>query len=156
MSDSIIRLEDLDVGALLPALTFGPVTSEHLVRWVAASEDFHAIHYDKEYAMKQGLPGVVMQGPFKLALVGRQLLNILDESGRIVNLNCTYRDIDVLGTTLTFRANVAGIEHAGGEYRIALDILAENDKKVVTVESKAVVAVKTGKPVSNGRKEVTT
>ena len=83
-----------------------------------------------------------MQGPFKLALVERQLLNILGESGRIINLSCTYRDMDVLGATLTFHAQVAGIESANGEYRIILDLRTENDKNVVTLEGKAVVAVK--------------
>lgn len=144
MAGSIIRFEKLEVGAQLPALSFGPVTSEHLVRWVAASEDFHAIHYDKDYAIGQGLPGVIMQGPFKLALFERQLLNILGESGRIISLNCTYRDVDILGVTLTFHAKVAGIEFANGEHRITLDLRTENDKNAVTVEGKAVVAVKRG------------
>ncbi|MFC2038351.1 MaoC/PaaZ C-terminal domain-containing protein [Chloroflexota bacterium] len=142
MSDPIIQPESLEVGAELPALSFGPVTSEHLVRWVAASEDFHAIHYDKDFAMNQGLPGVIMQGPFKLALFERQLVNILGESGRIVSISCTYSNTDVLGAILTFHAHVTEIEFANGEYRINLDLKTENEKTVVTVGGKAVVAVK--------------
>ncbi len=143
MPETAIRPETLKVGDLLPALSFGPVTSEHLVRWVAASEDFHAIHYDKDFAIKQGLPGVVMQGPFKLALIERQLLDLLGEKGRLISLSCTYRATDVLGAKLTFQPKVTAIEPAGDGYRINVDIRAENDKGAVTVEGKAVMAVKT-------------
>ncbi len=141
MSNVIIRPEDFQVGTQLSTMTFGPVTSEHLVRWVAASEDFHAIHYDKDFAIQQGLPGVVMQGPFKLALIERQLLDMFGKQAKLMSLSCTYRATDVLGAQLVFKPKVVGIETADDKRRVTIEIRGENEKGVLTVEGKAVMAL---------------
>jgi len=42
----------------LPALS-----TEQLVRFAGAVQDFNPIHYDEQFARAAGLPGVIAQGP---------------------------------------------------------------------------------------------
>lgn len=47
-----------DLSLSLPALT-----TEQLVRFAGAVQDFNPIHYDEQFARTAGLPGVIAQGP---------------------------------------------------------------------------------------------
>ena len=48
--------EDFEVGTALPLLEKGPLTSAHLMRWSAAMENWHKIHYDKPFAVESDDP----------------------------------------------------------------------------------------------------
>ena len=131
----------MEPGSMLPELVFGPLTSEHLVRWACASGDFHAIHYDKDFAASQGLPGVIMHGPFKFALAERLLRNFLGQNGTILSLSCTYKDLDPLGVTLVYRVKVTGKRTENSRHLVDLDFQVENDNKIVTVKGKATLEI---------------
>ncbi len=51
--------EDVTVGEALPALPKGTISTAHLMRWSAAIENWHRIHYDRRYVTtritRQGL-----------------------------------------------------------------------------------------------------
>ena len=49
------------MGAEVPALVKHPTTMQ-LVKWAGASGDYLQIHYDKDFAQSQGLPGVIVHG----------------------------------------------------------------------------------------------
>ena len=50
--------EELRVGTELPTLVRGPLSAAHLMRWSAATENWHRIHYDQPYATQiESLPG---------------------------------------------------------------------------------------------------
>ena len=49
--------EDIAEGEDITPLVKQPTTTQ-LVMWAGASGDYNPIHYDKDYALKQGLPGV--------------------------------------------------------------------------------------------------
>jgi len=57
------HFEDLAVGDELPVLRVGPLTSAHLMRWSAAIENWHKIHYDEKFSIEhEKLPGLVVKG----------------------------------------------------------------------------------------------
>lgn len=60
-----IPFDRIEVGSLLPVLDKNTVTSVHLMRWCAAVENFHRIHFDHPFATgHDGLPGVLINGSF--------------------------------------------------------------------------------------------
>ena len=87
-----LSFEDVAVGDELPALVRGPLTSTHVMRWSAAIENWHRIHYDQPFAVgHDGLPGLLINGSFKQHLLVaakdgpqcRALLGNLPEGGNV-------------------------------------------------------------------------
>lgn len=132
-----VYIDDLEVGAALGPVEFGPINIRHLVRWAAASGDFHEIHYDKEYALAQGLPDIVVHGPLKLALMGRLLMALAGPQGWVKRMKCRYVALDLPGTTLRCRATVTAIDHASGE--VDLEVAVTNEKGTDTATGTACV-----------------
>ena len=61
-----ICFEDVSVGQEVPHLVKGPMSTAHLVRWCAAMENWHLIHYDWKYATQHDkLPDVMVNGTWK-------------------------------------------------------------------------------------------
>jgi 3-methylfumaryl-CoA hydratase len=54
--------EDVEIGQEITPLVKGPMTTLHIMRWSAAIENWHRIHYDRDYVTKvEKLPGLVVQ-----------------------------------------------------------------------------------------------
>ncbi|WP_264844725.1 MaoC/PaaZ C-terminal domain-containing protein [Caldinitratiruptor microaerophilus] len=115
-------VEDVAVGTALGPIEFGPVTTRHLVQWAAAANDFYEIHYDKAYALAQGLPDVVVHGPLKLALMGRLLMGWVGPQGWIRRLTCRYLGFDVPGTVLRCTGTVTAVRPESGEVDVELEL----------------------------------
>lgn len=126
-------------GAELPPLVVGPITTEMLVRWTAAAEDYNPIHYDQAFAKAQGLPDVIMHGPYKLALLCRLLHRELGASGMIRRIQVRYTGMDVPGDVLQFGGRVERVEEDGGERRAWVSLYARNGRGVTTVLGEAEV-----------------
>ena len=64
-----IYFEDVSEGMELPVEVREPTTRQ-LVQYAGASGDFYEIHYDKPYAESIGLPGIIIHGALKNAMLG--------------------------------------------------------------------------------------
>ena len=42
--------DEITIGERIPELVKGPMTTAHLMRWSAAMENWHKIHYDLTFA----------------------------------------------------------------------------------------------------------
>ena len=57
--------EDFAAGQAMPVVTKGPMTVGHQVRWAGACDNYASeFHHDDSVARTQGLPGVLLSGPF--------------------------------------------------------------------------------------------
>lgn len=130
---------DWTPGTSLPVLEIGPLTTEMFVRWCAAAEDYHAIHYDLHYAKERGLPDVVMAGPHKLALCCRLLYSVLGTGGVIRRIKVRYTGMDVPGDVLQFGGTVEAVEETEGGRVAFVRLHARNNRDVVTVQGEAEV-----------------
>ena len=97
--------EDVDVGTEITPLVKDP-TPQQLVRWAGASGDFYQIHYDKDFALDNNLPGIIVHGALKSAWLGQMLGDWVGESGAVKQFGCSYRGMDVPGDTLTCNGTV--------------------------------------------------
>ena len=118
-------VEEVAVGTALEPVRFGPISTKDLVKWAAAADDYHEIHYDKDYALAQGLPNVVVHGPLKLGLMGRLLMGFVGAQGWLQRFNCRYGALDVPGTTLEVGATVTAVRPESGEVELAITVVNE-------------------------------
>ena len=65
-----IYFEDIEVGYELAPVEKHP-TTQQLVKYAGASGDYYQIHYDKDFALANGLPGVILHGALKNAFLGQ-------------------------------------------------------------------------------------
>lgn len=85
----------------IPGLTVGPVTVRHLAMFATATAEFVDIHYDADFARSVGLPGPIIQGLYKTALVARMLKDWSGDGSLIRSLKVEHRRMDLAGTVLT-------------------------------------------------------
>ena len=89
-----IYFEDVQVGTEIGPLEKNP-TTQQLVRYAGASGDFYQIHYDKDFAQRTGLKGLIVHGALKNAFLGQLLHDWIGETGELRRFGCSYRGMDV-------------------------------------------------------------
>ncbi|MDA0338281.1 MAG: MaoC/PaaZ C-terminal domain-containing protein [Proteobacteria bacterium] len=95
-------IEDIEIGDSPLALSKGPISVAHIVRWSAATENWHRIHYDRQYATEHDkLPGVIVNGSWKQHVLLQMLTDWLGESGWLYQLRFKFQGMNVPGDTLT-------------------------------------------------------
>lgn len=132
--------EDVAVGSEITALTKKPTTRD-LVMWAGASGDFNPIHYDKEYALKRGLPGVVVHGQLAGCFLGQMLTDWLEERGSLKKLSLAYKGMNFPGEALTCKGTVAKKYIEDDQHLLVLSIWAENPVGEKTVSGTATVSL---------------
>lgn len=96
-----IHFEDVQAGDSLPTLRKGPITTTHLMRWSAAIENWHKIHYDQEFATKHDkLPGILVNGMLKQQFVIQLLKDWAGHEGWMWKARLQFRAMDFVGSTL--------------------------------------------------------
>ncbi|RMF93719.1 MAG: dehydratase [Nitrospinota bacterium] len=131
--------EELNVGDELPPLVKKPTTRQ-LVQYAGASGDFYEIHYDKDFALKAGLPGVIVHG----LLSGAWLAQLLTDCFPPLSLRkfgVSYRGMARPGDTITCKGVVTKKYTQNGEHYIECDIRSENQEGQTTTIGKATVVL---------------
>jgi acyl dehydratase len=133
-------IDDINVGFELPALVKQP-TPRQLVQYAGASGDFYEIHYDKDFAIAQGLPGVIIHGALKSAWIVQVVTDWMGAEGSLRSFSVRYRDMDVPGDTLTCSAKVVEKDEVARTVRC--EIAMTNSAGHVTTTGEASVALPT-------------
>jgi acyl dehydratase len=128
--------EKVQPGMEIPALEKRP-TTQQLVMWAGASGDFNPIHYDKDFALEKGLPGVIVHGQLVLAFLGQMITDWLGKTGELKKLSVSYKGMNLPGDVITCRGVVKNKDDAGRA--VTLEVWAENPKGEKTVAGSAVV-----------------
>jgi acyl dehydratase len=98
------------------------MSTQRLVLWAAATSSFYPVHFDEEFARKNQLPGVIVQGSLKGMLVGRLLEEWVGRTGRIVRWELTYREMDLARAELTIWARVVRKYRVAESARVDLEV----------------------------------
>lgn len=137
MADQVY-FEDLNVGDEITKLVKN-CTTQQLVMWAAGSGDMYPIHYDKDFAAGNGLPGVIVHGALKNAFLGQMLHDWVGEKGDIKKYGCQYRGMDIPGQDITCRGVITNKLQEGGQNLVELDIWTEKPDGDKTTPGKATV-----------------
>jgi acyl dehydratase len=137
-----------EVGDDVGPLDIEATRLEDLVRWAGAVDDYSPIHYDADVARRRGLPGVVVNGPWKAALLSRLLTDWVGANGTVVALRCEYRRPDVVGAPLRARGTVTAVTRDGAYDVVECDVWVENADGERSVVGTA--TVRTNRPEEAG------
>jgi len=137
MADQVY-FEDVNVGDEIPKLVKN-CTTQQLVMWATGSGDMYQIHYDKDFAAGNGLPGVIVHGALKNAFLGQLLHDWIGDKGQIKKYGCQYRGMDVPGQEITCRGVITNKTQEDGKNLVELDIWTEIPSGEKTTPGKATV-----------------
>ena len=135
-----IYWEDVQEGTAVTPLPKN-ATTQQLVRWAGASGDFYQIHYDKDFALGNALPGVIIHGALKSAWLGQLVGDWVGDEGRIKSYGCSYRGMDVPGEDLVCKGVVTKKYVEGDEHIVECDIWLEKASGEKTTPGTAVVVL---------------
>lgn len=123
----------LVAGSALPELVKGPIRRHNLVEWCAAENDYNNLHYDEGEARATGMPAVVVQGSFQLALAGQMLARVMSPDDRLASLSINYRKAAFEGGTIF----AGGAVTAAAEGAVDLSLALRNGEGEVTADGAA-------------------
>ena len=135
-------LETIEVGQELDRLTRGPLLPPHVMRWSAATENWHRIHYDRPYALShEGLPGLLVNGSWKQHFVVQVLRRWVGTSGWVWTVDFQFRSMNLVGETLTAWGRVRDVQGFGEYGVVALDTGIINQEGTESTPGSARVVV---------------
>jgi acyl dehydratase len=140
--------EDININDEIPELRKGPMSTAHIVRWSAAMENWHRIHYDQRYAIEHdGLPDVLVNGSWKQHVLIQALTDWAGETGWLWRLKFQFRAMNVPGDTLFAWGRVTEKQKRNGLGVIDLDVGLKSQDGVEGSPGTATVVV----PLRNGK-----
>ena len=97
-----IWFDDMAAGMSLPGLVKGPMTTMHIMRWSAAMENWHRIHFDQPFARDvDGLPDVLVNGSWKQHVLVQLMKDFTGHQGWLWRIRSVqFRDMDPAGNTI--------------------------------------------------------
>ena len=130
--------EDVNVGTEIGPLEKNP-TTQQLVRYAGASGDFYQIHYDKDFALGNGLPGVILHGALKNAFLGQLMTDFAGALGWLRKLSVQYRGMDQPGAPVVCKGKVVKKYIDNGKPSVDCEIWLENAQGEKTTPRTATV-----------------
>jgi hydroxyacyl-ACP dehydratase HTD2-like protein with hotdog domain len=128
------HIEDVTMGEELPPLVKNASRAQ-LFLFSAATNNPHRIHYDREYAAKEGHPDVLVHGPLQGAWLHQFVRDWAGPRGRVIELDYQNRGRAFPEQDYTFRGRVTAIE---GDV-VSLELREEDGGGTVLVPATAKV-----------------
>ena len=147
---SPLVFEDLSIGDETTPLVRGPITPSHLMRWSAAIENWHRIHYDLPFATEHDkLPGLPINGTWKQHFLVQMMREWIGPTGWLWKIDFSFRKLDVAGSTLTAWGKVTdlSVRDGYGYVTCEIGIRDENGEQSTPGTAIAVLPLKDGAPV---------
>lgn len=131
--------DDVQVGSQFGAIDKGTMTTAHIMRWSAAIENFHRIHYDQPFATGHDkLPGVLINGSWKQHVLIQMLKDSLGPAGWLWKLSFRYKKMDIAGDAVRGAAEVIGKQEVDGLGFITLRVQLTNQRGEVSTAGTAI------------------
>lgn len=134
--------EDVTVGQVIPMLVKGPLTPVHLMRWSAAVENWHRIHYDHRFATgHDGLPGLLVNGSLKQQFIVQMLKDWAGPQGWVWKVAFQFRAMNLAAETLSIWGRVHERRAVPGFGVVALHVGIRNEHGTESTPGSALVAL---------------
>jgi acyl dehydratase len=137
-----LHFEDVSVGDEPPRLAKAPLTTMHLMRWSAAMENWHRIHYDEQFSINHDkLPGLLVNGSFKQNFIVQALKDWVGLNGWVWKVSFQFRKMDVAGTSLWVWSRVIDTHQTKDYGLVELELGIVNAEGRESTPGKAIVAL---------------
>ena len=139
--------DDVAVGQRIGTVDKGVMTTAHIVRWSAAVENWHRIHYDLPFATGHDkLPNVLINGSWKQHVLVQLVKDSLGPAGWLWKIRFRYRKMDVAGDAIRGRAEVVAREVVEGLGFVTLRVVLSDQNDAVSTAGYAIGVL----PLSGG------
>ena len=135
-----IYFEDVKIGQALPVLKKHPTTRQ-LVQWAGAAEEFYELHYDKDFAISKGFPGVIVHGQLMASFLSQVATDWIGDEGTLKKFKVNYLAIVYPGTDLFGKGKVTGKSVENGENMVTCELWMEKEsgEKILVGEAIAIL-----------------
>ena len=114
-------------------------TTEHLLRWSAAADDYSPIHFDADVARARGFDHPVVHGPWKAAVLRRMVTDWLGPGATITSFTARYLRPDAVGRPLRFGGRVVeSTPRADGATDARCEVWVRDEQDRVSVDGECV------------------
>lgn len=128
----------LEVGTSLPPIRRGPLSPMHLVRWSAAIENWHRIHYDWRFATgHDGLPDLPVNGSLKQHFLVQLVRNWMNGHGWLVELGYRFEKPDMVWDVLTATGTVTDKQQVGDVLLVECRLEMRNQREELSTSGRA-------------------
>ncbi len=132
--------EDVAAGQELPSLVKQP-SKRQLVKYAGASGDFYEVHYDKDFAVEIGLPGLIVHGALKNAYLAQVVTDWMGPDGVLKKLSVKYRGTDIPDDALTCSGRVTKTYADGDLHQVDCALSLTNGSGEQTTTGTATVVL---------------
>lgn len=133
--------EDVTAGDPLPTRVLGPITTSHIVRFSTSVETFYPLHHDADWVRARGMPGILVAGPFKHALVTSAVTRWAGTEAFVRESECSHRGVDYPDCVLTTTGTVTRAWEEEGLGHVECAVELTNDQGAVTCRGRIVVVL---------------
>lgn len=133
-----LNWDSIAEGDVLPELQKKPGVSQ-LVKYSAGGGDFNPLHHDYDFPQAKAIGSIIVHGRFKYACLGELVSNWLDHGGRIQNIACQYRGMDLPNQTMTCGGVVKRKWEEDGVRWAELELYVQNEAGKNTTPGTAVI-----------------
>jgi acyl dehydratase len=135
----MISWEQLSAGARIGELDKGRISTSHIMRWSAAVENWHRIHYDWRFATGHDkLPDVLINGSWKQHVLVQLVKDSLGPEGWLWKIRFRYKKMDVAGDSIRARAEVVDTQAVEGYGFVVLRVVLVNQNEEVSTAGHAI------------------
>jgi acyl dehydratase len=131
---------DVQVDSEITTLIKHPTTRQ-MVKWAGATDEYYEIHYDKDFATSQGLPGVLVAAGMLWAFLSQMLANWAGEQGFVKKLSCNYRGMNFADEDVFCKGKVIKKNIQDNQHCLECEVWVENAQDEKTVIGTAIVVV---------------
>jgi acyl dehydratase len=124
----------------IPPLT-KHISLEQVLRWAGATDTYYEIHYDKDFAIIHGLPGIIIHGGLLWSLMGQMLTDWIGEQGMGRNLNGSFRGLHIVNEAVTCKGKVTNKYIKDYQYIVECEVWVENTRGEKTLPGTAMVVL---------------
>lgn len=112
-----------------------------LVMWAGAVGDYMPIHYDRDYARRRGLKGIIVHGQLAGAFLGQLMTDWVGQEGALTKLSCSYKGMNYPGEAIALKGKVLRKYVRRGRHFVECSLWAENPKGEKTASGTATVVL---------------
>ena len=142
MNTPELAFEDVEVGQEAGGRRMGPFTTAHLMRWSAAMENWHRIHYDLPFATGHDkLPGLLINGSLKQQLIAQVLKDWAGPRGWVWKIAFQFRAMNLAGERLELWSRVTATERAAAYGLVTLELGIRGEQGAESTPGRATVAL---------------
>ncbi|RHW37463.1 acyl dehydratase [Lysinibacillus yapensis] len=129
---------EVEIGEELPILKKN-TSPLQLFRYSAITWNTHRIHFDKEYALKEGYPNILVHSHLHGAFLTQLCTDWMGDRGELKSLEVNIKRFAIPGETLTCKGTVVEKKMVDGEGLVTIDLKEINEQAEVCAPGRAVI-----------------